>query len=280
MLRQYILSPAKINLTLDILSYCEIENFHKIKTIFHKINLCDEIEICESNNFEINCNEKIAMKDNLVYKAFFLIQSFYKKKLPKVSVNINKKIPIQGGLGGGSSNFANFVKIYFKLFDLGEIPKKLIIESGKFGKDIPFFFEESKCALGVNFGEKITPLNFNFSGKKIFIYQPDFKNSTKIFFEKINKYIPEVYNQSKNILDKKNLLNKKIEGVFTKNFIINPELKNCKNVFDIFLKKKDEYQKILSKYDKKNFHITGTGSCFFSFLEYDLRVKKFLCKFV
>ena len=159
------ISPAKINLTLDVFPKDKEDKFHKIRTIYHKISLFDEIEIQEAPFFQIE-GQDLMLDKNLIYKAFELIHHYYpKEKLPSVKIKVNKNIPMQGGLAGGSSNFATFIKTYITLFELGELPKTLITSSADYGKDIPFFFYDVSCALGENFGDRITPLDFNFSGK-------------------------------------------------------------------------------------------------------------------
>lgn len=239
-------SPAKINLTLDVFSKLKNSDFHPIQTILHKIDLGDAMEIWENKTFEIEGEFSCPIKKNLIYQAFKLVQKYYSNALP-VNVKIKKNIPEKGGLGGGSSNFASFIKLYFQYFNLGTIPQEIIEESAQYGKDIPFFFCEKSCALGGNFGEKITPLDFNFSGKKIFIYQPIFGNDTVEMYQTITN----------------------VNTNFTKQFINHPVLENCGNSFDQFLQN-FLYQKILKNFDIQNFSLSGSGSCFFSFESFEL----------
>ncbi len=233
-------SPAKINLTLDVIPRQNNETFHKIHTIFHKISLTDEIEIMEAPFFSIE-GFKIPIQENLIYQGFELIHTFFpKEKLPSVKVKIKKNIPTGGGLGGGSSNFATFIKLYLEYFELGETPQRLLENSGNYGKDIPFFLTKSNCALGENFGEVITPLNFNFKNKKILLYQPDFKNATTKMYTHLTNYGTN----------------------FTEKFIQKPDLKNCGNAFDEFFMN-EQYQAISKNFN--GYTMTGSGSCFFSF---------------
>jgi len=233
------LSPAKINLTLDVFPKKNSEKFHRISTIFHKIAIFDKIEITENPRLEISGFNFPAEK-NLIFSAFFLAQKFFKKKLPRVKILVKKKIPIGGGMAGGSSNFATFLKIFFQF--LGEkIPQKLIEKSADFGKDIPFFFAEKNCAAAENFGEKIRPTNFNFSGQKIWIFRPQWSNPTKFFFQNLQNFGTN----------------------FSKNFLKNPAKKNCGNAFDEFFAQKN-YAEILQKIPREKVHFSGTGACFFS----------------
>ncbi len=252
-----IKSPAKINLTLDVLSKKKEADFHEIKTIYHKVNLCDEIKISKSEEFEIVGEFDFPMKENLIFKAWQLIGEFINKKdFYPVKVKIKKDIPIGGGLGGGSSNFATFVQGYFDLFNLGDIPKELIKKSGKIGKDIPFFFSSFQCAIGTGYGEIIGSVPFDvdlFKNISVYIYVPPFKNSTAEMFQKLQNF----------------------DTKFTNNFLKNPNLKNCGNSFNVFFKE-DKYKEIILLNFSNDIFLTGSGSCFYSFKP--LRIKN--CKII
>ncbi|MDH3324508.1 MAG: hypothetical protein OEL89_02625 [Candidatus Peregrinibacteria bacterium] len=248
------LSPAKINLTLDVLEKGINEPFHPLTSIYHKISLTDEMTLEESAEFKIVGEFDFPMEQNLIYKAFNLVQKYYSTNTPNVKVSVRKNIPEKGGLGGGSSNFATFVKLYFELFELGEIPAELVKESGNYGKDIPFFFFDDVCAVGYGFGEEIEAVPFSankFSGQKVWIYCPPFQNCTKESFELL-----ENYNTN-----------------FTEKFLIDPVLKNCGNSFDTSFEQ-EMYSKIIPEEIKNKVHLTGTGACFFSFEK--LKIKE--CK--
>lgn len=241
------ISPAKINLTLDVFSKPQKADFHPIKTIFHKVAFGDEMEISENKSFEIEGSFSCPLEQNLIFKAYNFVQNNCSINYP-VKVKIKKNIPEKGGLGGGSSNFATFIKLYFQYFSLGKIPQKIIDKSAQYGKDIPFFFCKNQCALGENFGEKITPLDFNFSGKSLFIYQPFFGNDTKKMYQEITQ----------------------INTDFTKNFINHSVFENCGNGFDQFFQN-NHYQEILKNFDLKHFTLSGSGSCFFSLKKFDVQ---------
>lgn len=239
------LSYAKINLTLDVFPRQKGAVCHEIKSVLHKIALADSIEIQESEKFEIKCNAPIDQKKNLITQAYTFLQDFYKKPLPPVSVKLEKNIPIGGGLGGGSSNFASFVELYHELFRLGKISPELITKSGEYGKDIPFFFESKTCCLAEGFGERVTPLGFDFHNKKLFLYQPPFPSDTAQAYKNLTNFSTD----------------------FTENFLNQPALTNVGNGFDEMLESK-KYQEFFSFHP--NFHITGSGSCFWSLEKKDI----------
>ena len=112
-------SYAKINLSLYIFNKLK-NNYHNVESIMHQINLCDTIRIKKSNQNKIIVKsdiKEIQNKDNLAYKAVFLLKKQCKIK-EGVEISINKKIPLQAGLGGGSSNAAATLIALNKLFNL------------------------------------------------------------------------------------------------------------------------------------------------------------------
>jgi len=244
-----IKSPAKVNLTLDVFSKKEEADFHEIKTIFHKVDFGDVIDISKSDKFKIMGNFNFPEECNLIFKAWKLIEKFIDPRdFHPVRVKVEKNIPEGGGLGGGSSNFANFVKGYFSLFNLGEIPKGLVFASSEYGKDIPFFFFPDACAMGSHFGEVVTKVPFVhdlFLGKKIYLYIPQFQNNTKDMYKTLSTF----------------------DTQFTDTFLRSPKLDNCGNSFNEFLSD-SKYQNLFPpKFDIQHpkIEISGSGSCFFSF---------------
>ncbi len=244
-----IFSPAKINLTLDVKPKNIGANFHEIETIYHKLNWGDSLTIQAAKKFEILGNFDCSTKNNLIYKAWRLIVDLNLnrdrsqnsnieietglERLPAVKVFVDKKIPSGGGLGGGSSNAAHFVLGYFKLFNLGETPEVLVTSLSDLGKDIPFFLQPSPCALGSNFGEKISPLDFDFSQQTVHLYFPPFKANTAAAYGRLSKF----------------------DTNFTQKFLQQPNLKNCGNTFQQNIEQK-KYSKLI---------LTGSGSTFYSF---------------
>ena len=115
-------TPAKINLTLEITGRRE-DGFHDIQSIMQMINLYDYLtfDIEKSDKFEINLsgtNPNIPYNEkNIVYKAIMLFVE--KVKLPphKFSVYLEKNIPSEAGLAGGSTNAAGTFYVLNKYFE-------------------------------------------------------------------------------------------------------------------------------------------------------------------
>ena len=113
--------PAKLNLNLSILSK-RIDGMHEINTQFQLINLFDDMLIKKTSNKNINVKTNASLsidgKKNIVFKAIEALSEYTGKEI-SCDVNIEKNIPIGGGLGGGSSNAAAALIGTNVLFQLG-----------------------------------------------------------------------------------------------------------------------------------------------------------------
>ena len=133
-------SPAKVNLFFKVL-FKRKDGYHEIASLYQAINLGDLLSIKLSNEDHFRCdNLKLGFDEtNLIYKA---IESFKRKTklLFNVDIILDKKIPIQAGLGGGSSNAATALYAVNEL--LGKpLSSGQLIELGKeIGSDVSFFF--------------------------------------------------------------------------------------------------------------------------------------------
>jgi len=101
-------APAKINIGLNILSKRD-DGFHNLKTFFYPIyDLYDSITFEKSDQFSFSSTDPSikSSSSNLIVKALTIVEQIINKKLD-VKIILEKKIPIGGGLGGGSSDAAS-----------------------------------------------------------------------------------------------------------------------------------------------------------------------------
>ena len=158
----YLKARAKINLCLEVLNKRE-DNYHNIKSVFQKINLYDEIfiEKNDSNEFKLKTNiESLNNEENIIYKVYLKLKEKY-KKITGINVILNKKIPMQAGLGGGSTDCARFIVGMNKLFDLKLSKEEIEIIGKSLGADVvPCLYNNAVLAEGI--GDQITRINTNF----------------------------------------------------------------------------------------------------------------------
>ena len=154
-----VLAPAKINLSLKILSRRE-DGFHEIETLIAPVSLHDEITIERKKSgqgIDFHCDDPSVPRgeDNLVVrvaKSFFVAT----KLTPAVSIELKKKIPHGAGLGGGSSDAAATLLALNRLFETKLSREELAKLGSEIGSDVPFFIFESAATCRGR-GELVTP---------------------------------------------------------------------------------------------------------------------------
>ncbi len=176
-----VLAPAKVNLGLWILGK-RPDGYHEILTIFHSVDLCDEITIKEGP-LDVQTSTGIPREENLVYRALL---EFGRRigKMPEVSVFIHKNIPEGSGLGGGSSNVAVVLKAVNEMMGEPLDTEELKEIAGLISSDAPFFFE---CGTAVGRGrgeliEKVEALNLT-----VTLVIPPVKSSTKAVYSNVKE---------------------------------------------------------------------------------------------
>lgn len=134
-----LLAPAKINLFLHILGRRE-DGYHNIQTAFQFLNFGDELTFNLRNDPQINLPTLVGIphEKNLIWRAAVLLQKESNCQMG-ADIVINKKIPLGGGLGGGSSNAATTLLALNQLWQLNFPTAKLATLAAQLGADVPVF---------------------------------------------------------------------------------------------------------------------------------------------
>ena len=129
-------APAKLNLHLQVISK-RSDEFHDLRTLFTNIDLFDDL-FFKITDEKVELKETEPINDNLVLKAADILKK--RTKCTKgVEISLVKRIPVQKGLGGGSSDAAATLIVLNKLWDLGLTKNELMELSLELGSDVPFF---------------------------------------------------------------------------------------------------------------------------------------------
>ena len=157
----HVRSFAKINISLNITKKRD-DGFHELDSVMLPISLHDSLVISKLNaahdNFVTVDDFSIGtFSYNLATFSIEKLQSIYRFN-DKFRVLIHKVIPIQAGLGGGSSNAACTIKAVNTMLKLGATDEELIEISKTLGCDIPFFIK-CKPARVQGVGEVLTPIS-------------------------------------------------------------------------------------------------------------------------
>ena len=188
-------SYGKINLFLDIKNKLP-NGYHEIKTVLQSIDLHDElfIDSFDDNKITIECSDKNIPVDekNTCYKAAAIIKEKYHIS-SGVIIKINKTIPAEAGLAGGSSNAAAVIAGLNTLWNLNFSKVEMMRLGLMVGADVPFCLVGGTY-LGEGVGDKLTELN-DFIWNNVLVVKPDFSMSTAFVY---NNLLKEDHNSYKN----------------------------------------------------------------------------------
>jgi 4-diphosphocytidyl-2-C-methyl-D-erythritol kinase len=149
-------SLAKINLDLRVL-HKRPDGFHELRTIFQTISLADTIEVeLERGRTRIELKSNVDIPGNLIVKAADLVLRTLRAK-GQLRIRLTKRIPMGGGLGGGSSNAASVLLALPKLLKKKISIEKLLDLAAELGSDVPFFLLGG-TAIGMGRGTELYPL--------------------------------------------------------------------------------------------------------------------------
>lgn len=137
-------APAKLNLFLHIIGQRE-DGYHLLQSAIQFIDLCDELTFSHREDSKIYCensNTHISHQDDLCVKAAQLLQDQTTKKPEDrqgVDIQVNKKIPVGAGLGGGSSDAATTLLALNQIWNC-ELPLEDLEQLAmQLGADVPIF---------------------------------------------------------------------------------------------------------------------------------------------
>ena len=178
-----IFAPAKINLTLDILGK-RPDGYHELWSVMQSITLGDLVEIKPAEKLKLNMvNANLpADETNIAIKAFKALMAAT-GKFTGAQITIYKKIPLEAGLAGGSTDGAAVLFGLNKLYNLNLTLKELEEIGAKIGADIPFCLNGG-TALVEGIGERVTKLKPLLKGYFV-IYKPPFGITTKEAYLKL-----------------------------------------------------------------------------------------------
>lgn len=178
-----VLAPAKINLSLDIVGK-RPDGYHDVAMVMQAVSLYDTITVSDEvspeadNEITVTCNVAGIPTDdrNIVCKATKAFFNYCDIEPKKISIDIDKMIPHEAGLAGGSTDAAAVILALNRIFD-AKLSEKQMCEIGeKIGADVPFcIVGGTKLATGTGTTmEKVAPLTKCY----ILICKPDVSVST------------------------------------------------------------------------------------------------------
>jgi 4-diphosphocytidyl-2-C-methyl-D-erythritol kinase len=172
---------CKINLGLNIIGK-RSDGYHEINSILYPIPLEEILEIipisgqgkCKFSTTGLTIPGDPAT--NLCIKAYEIMNCEF--DLPSVHIHLHKLLPMGGGLGGGSSDAAETIKLLNKLFDLQLNSEAMKLLAAQLGSDCPFFIENVP-QIATGRGELLSPITISLKGYHLLLINDGTHVSTK-----------------------------------------------------------------------------------------------------
>lgn len=179
-------SFAKINLSLEVLGLLP-GGYHRIETVFASIDLHDRLRfaLTKTPGIKLWSNlPELATPENLIYKVAARIEQDFRPS-SGIRIELEKRIPLAAGLGGGSSNAAVTIVTLNKLWDLNLSQDSMENIAASFGSDINFFLSGGTC-LGEDRGQRITMMEDILIDRILLVY-PQLRISSAEAYHLVDK---------------------------------------------------------------------------------------------
>lgn len=157
------LAPAKINLALAVVGR-RPDGFHELVSVFMRVGLADRLSVeadtvpGEGDHLVVTGASGRIDGLDLVLHAAGLLRAHVGRPLPALRFSLQKRIPVGGGLGGGSSDAAAALDLAAGAWGLALGDEERLDLAARLGSDVPFFAARAAAALIEGRGERIRPL--------------------------------------------------------------------------------------------------------------------------
>lgn len=182
---------AKVNLTLTV-GARRGDGYHDVSTVMQTVDLCDTLTVTTGEGgLTMTCTDSAlpADGDNLVLRAARAFFAETGLPVPDLCFALEKHIPSQAGLGGGSSDAAAVLRALRTLYAPSLTDAALERMAAKLGSDVPFFIRGG-TALAMGRGERIAPLPPLTTGWFVLVKPPE-GFSTPEMYRRLDEIPPE-----------------------------------------------------------------------------------------
>lgn len=234
-------SPAKLNLFLYITGKC-LNGYHDLQTLFQFLDYGDEMTFEVTNDGEITLLDQVKgvpTEQNLIYRAAKLLQKTT-ACTQGAQIGITKRLPMGGGVGGGSSNAATVLVALNHLWQTNLSLEKLAELGLSLGADVPIFVR-GVAAFAEGVGEVLTPCEP--AEKWFVVLKPEVSISTATVFT--DPDLP------------RNTPKRSLETLLS-----TPFANDCEKVVRDHYSEVEDLMAELLQY--ATFRLTGTGACIFA----------------
>ena len=179
---------AKVNLTLTV-GEKRPDGYHEVETVMTTVGLCDTVTVVRHPGIQdqLICDTPVTarVEDNLCMKALRLFFQELGVKEDFVTITLEKRIPAQAGLGGGSSDAAAVLRALRTLYAPDISDGRLETLAARLGSDVPFFIRGG-TQLATGRGEVVSPLPQLAAGWFV-VVKPDEGYSTAEMYRRLDE---------------------------------------------------------------------------------------------
>ena len=178
---------CKINIGLYITSK-RADGYHDISTVFYPVMYRDGLEVMEAVETTLHLSGNTVNgnpEDNLVMKAFRLLQNNYPSKVKETAIYLHKAIPMGAGLGGGSADGAFMLALINDYYQLGIDKNTLAAFALDLGSDCPFFIYNTPM-VAAGRGEQMKDIKLSLAAYSLQVVYPEIHVSTKEAFSMLS----------------------------------------------------------------------------------------------
>ncbi|EGY51777.1 4-(cytidine 5'-diphospho)-2-C-methyl-D-erythritol kinase [Neisseria shayeganii] len=173
-------APAKLNLDLRIVGR-RADGYHLLESIFRLVDLCDTVHLLPRPDGQIQLHtpaDGVLPQQDLTYRAAALLQQASGSR-QGADIWLEKRIPMGGGMGGGSSDAATVLMALNRLWQCGLSAEQLMPLGLQLGADVPFFiFGRNAFVRGI--GEKLSEITL--PAQWYVVVKPSVHVSTAVIF--------------------------------------------------------------------------------------------------
>jgi len=262
-----VFAPAKINLHLRVKDRRQ-DGFHNIESVFLALNFGDTLyfKVLKGENtlkIDMQGLKSLPPEENIIFKAvsMFREKTGFKNGL---KIRVKKRIPLGGGLGGGSSDAAAALLTLNKLAGSPCRREDLLEMAEILGSDVPFFIHETAAALVTGRGENILPLKA--PELSLLLVNPGFRSETAAAYKLIDQNRTSAQTGKINVFMNKSKFDEKDFSLFTNDFLnFSPETQ--KSVYNEIIA---ELREMGAQYA----NLSGSGATCFGVFSDRKQVKK------
>ncbi|MFW6286629.1 MAG: 4-(cytidine 5'-diphospho)-2-C-methyl-D-erythritol kinase [Candidatus Sumerlaeota bacterium] len=180
-------APAKINLSLRIVRR-RPDGYHDIETVFQELQLSDQIAFEPDDTGELTLNISgpralpgLESEKNLILRAARMLEQYAQDRKISGRFELEKHIPVGGGLGGGSSDAAAALLLVDSALDLQLSGRQLAEAGARLGADVPFFLLDATSAVGRGVGNKLSPVDHKCKWHVVLAFPPYGLSTADVF---------------------------------------------------------------------------------------------------